>query len=444
MQKKISIVSLLIAILLIITISIGTSYSLWTTSVQQASVNTVDVGCFKIVFNDINVEGGGNISLNNAYPISNESGKILFPYKFSISNQCSVAASYNVNLETLSTSTMDENVLDVFFNDSVLKSYSNNVINGLSDDAKSGMNLTRGYLPAGESVIYSLRVWIDYDVTVDTPNVQGKIWNGRIAVNSEATFSKPAFTNKVIGDSNVTLDIDTRSSKTVQSIACYYGDKNNQTTAGTAIGNSKCQFPINAEYAKYTVNYTDGTSDTSYAKQLVEYIVKDGVEQYVLQNWASSTTYEDGYVNVLFGGSVNDTSTYFVLNKVFDLSNYYGMYYDISYNLNFPSPGSGFFGMFALDNGYFDGTQLDHVFGYTNYFETSTAAVNLNVARQTYSLVFNSANHYAYSQRVFTPSPDDMDLSNFERSLLSFDFANPPGDGSVNANIYNWYLQLAE
>ena len=444
MQKKISIVSLLIAILLIVTISIGTTYSLWTTSVQQASVNSIDVGCFKIVFDDRNVEGGGNISLNNAYPISNEKGKMLMPYKFSISNQCSVAASYNVNLETLSTSTMDENVLDVFFNDSVIKSYSNNVINGLSDDAKSGMNLTRGYLPAGESVVYSLRVWIDYDVTVDTPNVQGKTWNGRIAVNSEATFSKPAFTNKVIGASDVTLDIDTRSSKTVESIACFYGDKNSQTTAGTAIGNSKCQFPINAEYAKYDVTYTDGTSDTSYAKQLIEYIVKDGVEQYVMKNWHSSATYEDGYVNVLFGDSTNNNSTYFVNNKVFDLSNYYGMYYDISYNLTLPSSGSALFGICALDNGYYDGTQVDHTFAYPNYYDNNTAAVNLNVARQTYSLVFNSANHYDYSLTAYTPSPDDMDLSNYERSLLSFAFVDPQSDGSVNANIYNWYLQLAE
>ena len=43
MQKKISIVSLLISILLIITIFIGTTYSLWTTSVNQESTNTIDV-----------------------------------------------------------------------------------------------------------------------------------------------------------------------------------------------------------------------------------------------------------------------------------------------------------------------------------------------------------------------------------------------------------------
>ena len=270
MKNKISIVSLLIAIMLIITVAIGTSYSLWTTSVNQVSVNTIDVGCFRITFNDRNISGAGDINLTNTYPMKNEAGKVLVPYKFSIENQCSVAASYDVNLETINTSTMDETKLDVYFNDSVIKSYIPNVVNGLSDDAKNAMNLTRGYLPAGESVTYSLRVWIDYNVTVDTPNVQGKVWNGRIAVSSEATLSKPAFTNKVIGDSNITLDIDTRSSKTVTNLVCYYGDKNTQEALGTAVGTTKCQYPLDAEYAKYTVTYSDGTSDSSYVQKLVD------------------------------------------------------------------------------------------------------------------------------------------------------------------------------
>ena len=268
MQRKITIISLLIAVLLVITITIGTSYSLWTTSVQQASVNTVDVGCFRITFNDINITGGGDISLSNAYPLSNRYGKVLAPYKFSISNQCSVAASYDVILETLNSSTMDENVLDVYFNDGTVRGYNNNVINGLSDDAKNGMNLTRGYLPAGESITYSLRVWIDYSVTADTPNVQGKTWNGRIVVNSEATFTKPIFGELSMGDNSVIVGIDTRSTKTVSSITCYYGNKNSQTNLGTAIGTTGCQYPVNAEYIKYTVNYSDGTSDTSIIKDV--------------------------------------------------------------------------------------------------------------------------------------------------------------------------------
>ena len=163
-----------------------------------------------------------------------------------------------------------------------------------------------------------------------------------------------------------------------------------------------------------------------------------------MEKWKSSSTLEDGYVNVLFGANSNENSTYFVYNKVFDLSNYYGMYYDISYNLNLPTPGLAVFNIVALDNGYYDGTGVNNAFAYANYYETSTTAVSQNVARQTYSLVFNSANHYGLGETLMVPSPDDMDLSNFERSLISLVFVDSQGAGSVNANIYNWYLQLAE
>ena len=272
MQKKIAIVSIIVALIIVISVSIGTTYSLWTTSVHQESTNTIDVGCFRIEFSDEGIVGAGNISLDKAYPMQDDVGKTLAPYKFTIANQCTVASSYNVILETLNTSTMDESKLKAYLNDNSVKHYANNVSEGLSDDAVSGMNLTRGYLGAGESITYSLRVWIDYDVTVDTPDVQGKVWNGRIVVNSEATFTKPAFTNKVVGEDNVTLDIDTKNDKTVQTLECYYGNKISQNEVGTAIGTTKCQYPLTAEYAKFKVTYTDGTTDSSYPLKLIETI----------------------------------------------------------------------------------------------------------------------------------------------------------------------------
>ena len=96
MQKKIAIVSIIVALIIVISVSIGTTYSLWTTSVHQESTNTIDVGCFNISFNDQNIAGAGNIDLENIYPISDDLGKISIPYKFTITNTCSVASSYNV------------------------------------------------------------------------------------------------------------------------------------------------------------------------------------------------------------------------------------------------------------------------------------------------------------------------------------------------------------
>ena len=442
-QRKISIVSLLIAILLIVTITIGTSYSLWTTSVQQESTNTIDVGCFRIDFSDEGFTASGNINLEKAYPMSDAVVKDLRPYKFSITNQCSVASSYNVLLETLNASTMDETKLDVNFNDTSKKHYVSNITEGLSEDAKNGMKLASGYLGAGESITYNLKIWIDYDVTTDTPNIQGKVWNGRVVVNSEATFTKPSFTNKVIGEDNVTLDIDTKNDKTVQTLECFYGNERVQNEVGTAVGTSKCQYPLNAEYAKYKVTYTDGTSDTSYHKQLAEYIIKDGVERYTIHNWKSTSSFEDGYVKVNFAADGTDYSNYFVGDRVFDIEKYYGVYCDMSYSLSIPSNSFASFGVTNIDNGYYDGTQLEHTIGYPLYYGNTTSTISQTIARQQIKLVFDPSNHYRVTLEGMTPAPEEFDYDNFRRSLIAISL-NASNPSTAEVNIYNWYLQLAD
>ena len=442
-QRKISIVSLLIAILLIVTITIGTSYSLWTTSVQQESTNTVDVGCFRIDFSDEGFTLSGNINIENAYPMPDAVVKELTPYKFSITNQCSVASSYNVLLETLNASTMDETKLDVNFNDTSKKHYVSNITEGLSEDAKNGMKLASGYLGAGETITYNLKVWIDYDVTTDTPNIQGKIWNGRVVVNSEATFTKPSFTNKVIGEDNVTLDIDTKNDKTVQTLECFYGNDRVQNDAGTAVGTSKCQFPLTAEYAKYKVTYTDGTSDTSYPKQLAEYIVKDGVERYTMHNWKSTSSLEDGYVKVNLASSGAENSTYFVWDRVFDVEKYYGVYYDMSYSLSIPSNSFCALVVANIDNGYHDNTQLEHMIGYSLYYGTNTSPVNQTVTRQLIKVLIDPSYHYNVNTGNPAPAPEEFDYDNFRRSLISYSL-NASNHSTAEVNVYNWFYQLAE
>ena len=441
-QRKISIVSLLIAILLIVTITIGTSYSLWTTSVQQESTNTIDVGCFRIDFSDEGFGYGGNINLEKAYPISNDKGKALVPYRFSISNQCSVASSYNVILETLNSSTMDESKLDVYFNDTSIKHYSSNVVDGLSEDAKNGMNLTRGYLAAGETITYNLKVWIDYDVTTDTPNIQGKIWNGRVVVNSEATFTKPSFTNKVIGEDNVTLDIDTKNDKTVQTLECFYGNERVQNEVGTAVGISKCQYPLNAEYAKFKVTYTDGSSDSSYPKQLIKYLIKDGVEYFKTGNWYSTTTLEDGFVKVVLT-AVDESSTYYI-NDPFDLHEYYAMYIDESVNI-ISKNSSSMFGLFASDSGYYSGNPVYNAFLNPYYNSATSTVMGDTITRNTFVLPFTSAYHFiaqdTNSGEPYLPDSSTYNLDNFSQSTLVFMAIN---NTTIEANIYNWYLQLAD
>ena len=418
MKNRISIIPLIISILTIITISIGTSYSLWTTSVQQQSENVIDVGCFRIVFDDSNIVGGGNISLSNAYPISNESGKKLVPYKFNISNQCSVAASYSVNVETLTSSTMDENVLDVYFNDEVIKHYISNTNNNMSEDAKSTMNIYNGYLGPSEEITYSLRVWIDYDVDVDTPNVQGKTWEGRVSVFSQPTFDKPVFKNKVIDQDNVTLEIETNNNKTVKTLSCYYGDKNSLLLEGTAVNNNKCQYPISAEYAKYSVVYTDNTTDNSIVKKLADYYIKDGVMIRPFDKTDNAkVTMEDGYVNMIVDnggrGGLRTSNSY-------DFSEYGFAFIDTSYS----SIRDSIYPSYSLSIAANGGSTIDK--------NDADGSFSINMTKNGASGI--SRTGFARSMYL----DDSYKLTKLE--ILR----NHSGNSVLDANIYNVWFQLKD
>ncbi len=433
MQKKIAIVSIIVALIIVISVSIGTTYSLWTTSVHQESTNTIDVGCFNVSFNDQNIAGAGNIDLENFYPISDDIGKISIPYKFTITNTCSVASSYNVLLETLNSSTMDESKLKVYFNDTSVKYYVDNATIGLSEDAKNGMNLTKGYLAAGEKITYSLKAWIDYNVTVDTPNIQGKIWNGRIVVNSEASFTKPILNNKVLDGNNVVLDAHTGNNKTVESITCYYGDKNSQTELGTAIGTTKCQYPLNAEYAKYDVSYTDGTSESSIVKKLAWYIVKDG--QFLgtaapgIENMGGWTDYYiertqgDGYINIVADYKTapeNDGCGW--LYSGFNASDYLTASVDMEYSLTCEA-NQGAWTVLVIPNNQDSDAMVQPIYNY----EATSSPFNITVPRTNYIMDIRA-----------NPKYNETD---YEVTMLQI---GGQGQCVSNQKIYNFSVQYAE
>ena len=54
-----------------------------------------------------NFQDANSISLSNAYPIPDEEGISLTPYTFTITNTCETYASFQINLEILNTSTLE-------------------------------------------------------------------------------------------------------------------------------------------------------------------------------------------------------------------------------------------------------------------------------------------------------------------------------------------------
>lgn len=178
MKKNIVFVS--ISVILLILLGIGLSYSMWNMSTSQETSNVIASSeCF-----DISITSQENsISLQNAYPISNEKGKKLTPFTFSVTNVCETAAKYSINLESLKGSTLSSAFLDVMLNNGEIKrlnTYSSaNKVNSSSIESRE---LETGILGNKESKDYSLRLWIDYDTTMEDLNNETKVLKSKVTV----------------------------------------------------------------------------------------------------------------------------------------------------------------------------------------------------------------------------------------------------------------------
>ena len=191
MQKK-NIIFLSISLVLIILLGIGVSYSMWNVSVSQDTNNTAYTECFDLSIT--NKEN--NINLDNAYPISDDKGRNLVPYTFTVTNTCDITAKYSINLEVLKDSTLSSNFINVMINNSsirLLKQFSE--VSKVNTTSIESRKISAGYLKSGESVDYSLRLWIDYNTTLEDLNNETKIFKSKIVVVGEPIKDENLITN---------------------------------------------------------------------------------------------------------------------------------------------------------------------------------------------------------------------------------------------------------
>ena len=173
-------VYLIVGIVSLICVITGVSFAAWILNFQQTNTNVVATDCFNITFQ----EDTEAISLNKAYPITDEEGKTLTPYTFTITNQCSSYASYQINLEVINDSTLTNySYLKVMLgeNTPVLLS-SNEVVQPTLSNATTSFKLTTGYLDHNESVTYDLRLWMDENVTANDTDSMNKVFNSKVTI----------------------------------------------------------------------------------------------------------------------------------------------------------------------------------------------------------------------------------------------------------------------
>ena len=178
-----------IGVLLIFSLVIGISYAAWRLTLTQTNQNTLASSCFDITFEEENP-----ILLENTFPMYDEDGKTLTPYTFTITNNCSAYATYQIQLEIINTSTLKDEYLKIMIDEKnpVLISTLQEGEISLANASKS-YQIGTGALDKNASKTYNLRVWLDENVTTETEGAQNSNWSAKITVHASYRSTAPPF-----------------------------------------------------------------------------------------------------------------------------------------------------------------------------------------------------------------------------------------------------------
>ena len=187
-MKNRKILLIVLGILLSLSLLVGVSYAYYMVTTSQTNKNRLASSCISVsLTNEKN-----DITLNNAYPITNSEGKKLTPYQFTITNTCNIFISYNVNLEMLEGTDLSTDYIKTMVNSeapyilSSLDSASTTI-----DKSTESRTLAQGSLGSGDSVDYALRLWMDENTPLNN-DTQDKSLISKIVVVAQPSTYKPS------------------------------------------------------------------------------------------------------------------------------------------------------------------------------------------------------------------------------------------------------------
>ena len=167
MKSKSRILLIFTIIIFILTIFIGTSYSLWQTINTQKDNNVVTTSCFDIEFSD-----GNNINIENAYPISDDKGLQKVPYSLKLKNNCELGSSFKIVVNPLKSNTLDNQFIKLAIKENDNLKFTPKTINELQvnkeyDTSKysSSYTILEDNLYSKQEKEYKIYLWMNIDAT---------------------------------------------------------------------------------------------------------------------------------------------------------------------------------------------------------------------------------------------------------------------------------------
>ncbi len=200
-SKKKQIFLTLIAVLSLILITVGVSYSLFTYSKTGVTDNIVKTGKINFLYTEVSGIGKG-ISLTDAFPISDEEGKLqtgegkVFDFKITSTIEMNSSISYEVTARKKSDSTLDEDDVKLYLTEVdgtekeiLLDKYSNLIqTNTKVPDGVIEKTIYEGEVSANTSNYeknFRLRMWLSDDTDFSDGSINNKAFT--ITVNVYST-----------------------------------------------------------------------------------------------------------------------------------------------------------------------------------------------------------------------------------------------------------------
>ena len=261
---------LIIGVVLII----GTSLAYIRFERIQENPNKIAALCLDMEFTE---DKNSNINLEKAYPIPDKEGSGLTPYTFTIKNKCNDAVNYEINLDIIE----EENAIDISHIKTKLNEEDPVILESLNTSEKTireatiSKELKTSTLRGKESITYSLRLWMDYDTSIEEGS--NKTFKSKVVVKGTST-SIPNMNNDVYFavylDNKKVDKMPSRGAYTV-SVTCDkdssgFWDYNNWGAVVTNI-NTGTSCEIDFTSGKYLSDYIiDASKTDKQIKQITE------------------------------------------------------------------------------------------------------------------------------------------------------------------------------
>ena len=403
MKYKYKLSLIIISLFLVVSLCISASYAAWIFSVSQESTNVVVTDCFELTMsNEINA-----IKLEYAFPMEDELGVQLTPYEFSITNICNHAADYQINLETLNTSTLDESNIKADLNGHVNLYSDLDSVTPTLDNASSAVTLYEDTLVANASKTYNLRLWIKDNAVQN--EIENKVYNSKVVVKS--TLRKQYAEGTLISGSDFNIALKTLAGAENPDI---YTTNTNITSIEKSI--------VAPEESDNALNIAVPSSKPIYAwfKNGVIYIYSENDTIYMNSDASFMFKFFSGLVNLdlsfLNTSNVTNMEEMFSSSKIttnFNISNF-----DTSKVTTMANMFNATRGVTSLDLSNFDTSNVTNMRWMFAYMSDLTS---LNISNFNTSKVTNMASMFAGLGNITSLNLSSFDTSNVEDMSYMFE-----------------------